>query len=29
MSYFIWLFAVGLAGWASGEIVGGEGFESG
>lgn len=26
MSYFIWLLAVGLAGWASGEIVGGEGF---
>jgi uncharacterized membrane protein YeaQ/YmgE (transglycosylase-associated protein family) len=26
VSYFIWLLAVGLAGWASGEIVGGEGF---
>lgn len=26
MSYFVWLLAVGLAGWASGEIVGGEGF---
>ncbi len=26
MSYFIWLLAVGLAGWASGEIVGGGGF---
>jgi uncharacterized membrane protein YeaQ/YmgE (transglycosylase-associated protein family) len=26
MSYFIWLLAVGLAGWASGEIVGGEAF---
>jgi uncharacterized membrane protein YeaQ/YmgE (transglycosylase-associated protein family) len=26
MSYFIWLLAVGLAGWASGEIMGGEGF---
>jgi len=28
MSYFIWLLAVGLAGWASGVIVGGEGFGS-
>jgi uncharacterized membrane protein YeaQ/YmgE (transglycosylase-associated protein family) len=26
MSYFIWLLAVGLAGWASGEIAGGKGF---
>jgi uncharacterized membrane protein YeaQ/YmgE (transglycosylase-associated protein family) len=26
MSHFIWLLAVGLAGWASGEIVGGRGF---
>jgi uncharacterized membrane protein YeaQ/YmgE (transglycosylase-associated protein family) len=26
MSYFLWLLAVGLAGWASGVIVGGEGF---
>ena len=26
MSYFIWLLAIGLAGWASGEIVGGAGF---
>ena len=26
MSYFIWLLVAGLAGWASGKIVGGEGF---
>lgn len=26
MSYFIWLLVVGLSGWATGEIVGGEGF---
>jgi len=26
MSYFTWLLAVGLAGWTSGVIVGGEGF---
>jgi uncharacterized membrane protein YeaQ/YmgE (transglycosylase-associated protein family) len=26
MSYFIWLLVVGLAGWISGTIVGGQGF---
>lgn len=26
MSYFIWLPVVGLSGWATGEIVGGEGL---
>ena len=26
MSYFIWLLIIGLSGWASGEIVDGEGF---
>jgi uncharacterized membrane protein YeaQ/YmgE (transglycosylase-associated protein family) len=26
MSHFVWLPTVGLAGWVSGEIAGGEGF---
>jgi uncharacterized membrane protein YeaQ/YmgE (transglycosylase-associated protein family) len=26
MSHFIWFLVVGLSGWASGEIVGGEAF---